>query len=169
MKTIKIIIATILLLFSISVFIGIIVKSVHLKQNCTGYLERASNANTVELAHAELSKAIDYLEINKITSGYTSVFYKTPDEDISFWYRNLKQSQKELELAKQSKTMLEKTNVLMKLRETLVDIGKDGDSLTIPNGLSRYPNNTFYAVLLTISSLIIVFLMFWVVIETDGF
>ena len=82
-------------------------------------MERASNANTIETAIEELNSSIGYLEENKLTTGYTSVFYRTPDEDISFFYKNLVDSRDELMKVDSTTTQLERTNLLMKLRETL--------------------------------------------------
>jgi hypothetical protein len=136
-------------LFSVIIFGIVIFKGISLDQNCTGYLKRAADANTVETAKDQLQRAIYYLEENNITSGYTSVLWKTPDEDIHFWYNNLKQSEAELSKVDSTTSALEKTNLLMKLRETLLDNGKEGDNLTYPDGLSRYPNNAMWGVLLT--------------------
>ena len=108
----------IILMLLASVIFGFrISKNIEFKQNVSGYLKRAADANTIALANQELTKVIDYLEANNITEGYTSIFYETPNEDISFWYQNLKASQLELTNL-QSESALEKTNVLMKLRET---------------------------------------------------
>ena len=84
-------------------------------------LKRAGDANTVELAKEELAYVISYLDKNNIKEGYTSVLWKTPDEDISFWYRNIIASKAELD-SLTNNSALEKTNVLMKLRETLIDL-----------------------------------------------
>ncbi len=127
------------------------IKKISFTQNCDGYLERAANANTVETAKKELGIAVDYLEKNGLTSGYTSVFYKTPDEDIGFWYQNLKASLEELATLPENSTPLEKTNVLMKLRETLIHHGSEGgESVTVPSGISRYPSNTVFMALFVI-------------------
>lgn len=157
MKRIILIIFTIL---ALSVFGIIIVKSISLKQNCTGYLKRAADANTIEIARVELAKAISYLEENNLTSGYTSVLYKTPDEDIEFWYNNLKSSQNELLKVTENTSSLEKSNLLMKLRETLIDNGKDGETLTVPNGLSRYPNNLLWGLLMWTSLIFLIGILF---------
>ncbi len=146
-------IGIILILFTLSMFTTCTVKAVRFDQNCTGYLKRAADANTVETAKSELTKTINYLETNNITKGYTSVFYETPDEDISFWYNNLKASQLELSKVNDSTSALEKTNLLMKLRETLLDSGEKGDHLTIPDGLWRYPNNLLFGILFWVSLL----------------
>lgn len=76
------------------------VKSVQFNQNCGGYLKRAADANTVETAKEELSKAISYIEANNLTQGYTSVMWQTPNEDLGFWYKNLKSSETELSKVK---------------------------------------------------------------------
>ena len=136
----------IILMLLASVIFGFrISKNIEFKQNVSGYLKRAADANTIALANQELTKVIDYLEANNITEGYTSIFYETPNEDISFWYQNLKASQLELTNL-QSESALEKTNVLMKLIETLVDNGEK-TRVTIPPGLAVYPNNTMWALL----------------------
>lgn len=142
-------IGIVLILISILIFGMRISKGIELKQNVTGYLKRAADANTIALAEEELSKAIGYLESNDLTSGYTSILWKTPDEDIEFWYKNLKASQVELQNLN-SESALERTNVLIKLRETLVDQGQK-TKVTVPQGLSVYPNNKLWALLMIIA------------------
>ena len=123
---------------------------------CLGYLKRAADANTVSVAHRELSKALKYLESKKLITGYTSVIYTTPDEDIGFWYTNIKAAQDELvSVMKNPKsTPLERSNVLMKLRETLLDKSGGNDKLTYPHGIAWYPHNSVYAFVYTVFILI---------------
>ncbi|MEM1320858.1 MAG: hypothetical protein AAGG75_11415 [Bacteroidota bacterium] len=119
------------------------------KQNVSGYLKRSADANTIDMAKQELKRVVDYLEANNLTSGYTSILWQTPDEDISFWYQNLKATLNELENVKSDATTLEKTNILMKLRETLMDAGGEGkEKVTVPDGMSVYPNNKLWAFLM---------------------
>lgn len=118
-----------------------IVKAVSFEQKCGGYLTRAANANTIDLAERELAVAIGHLDRNGIKTGYTSLIYRTPDEDIGYWYENLSASLKDLREIPAEASQLERSNVLMKLRETLLDNGSEGDSLTIPFGISVYPSN----------------------------
>jgi hypothetical protein len=139
-------IGLLLLLSALAIFSVRIYHGVVFKQNVSGYLKRAADANTIDLALQELTRAIDYLEANELTSGYTSVLYRTPDEDIEFWYRNLKASQHELQTLN-SESALERTNVLIKLRETLVDEGEK-TKVTVPGGLSVYPYNKLWAALM---------------------
>jgi hypothetical protein len=121
------------------------VMAINLNRNCTGYLKRAADANTVPLAMKNLEVALQYAESNGLTSGYTSVLYRTPNEDVGFWYGNLKASLEELQRIGPETTQLERTNVLIKLRETLLYQGKEGTAITVPDGLSVYPSNAMYA------------------------
>lgn len=135
----KVFLGILLLALAGSVLIGRAYHSLRFKQQVTGYLKRAADSNTIELASEELGTAIHYLEKHNLTEGYTSILWQTPDEDISFWYRNLVASQKEL-TASRDASALERTNVLLKLRETLVD---DGEKMkvTVPAGISVFPHN----------------------------
>ena len=121
-----------------------IVKAVSFNQQCGGYLTRAANANTIDLAERELAVAIGHLDRNGIKTGYTSVIYRTPYEDIGYWYDNLSASLMELREIPADASQLERSNVLMKLRETLIDNGSEGDRLTMPLGISVYPSNAAF-------------------------
>ena len=122
-----------------------VVKMVLFNRDCGDHIKRAADANTVEMAAKEMRIVIAYLEDNKMTDGYTSILYNTPDEDVGFWYKNLKSSLEELEKVKPETTQMERSNILLKLRETLLDHGDSGDKVTVPNGISVFPNNIFYA------------------------
>ena len=93
-----------------------IVKAVQFDMNCTQYLKRAADANSVELAKKELEKAIYYAEMNNLTEGVTSIFLYQPSNDIGYWYKNMTVAYSELEKLPENATSLEKTNILMKLR-----------------------------------------------------
>ena len=121
-----------------------IVKAVQFDLNCEAYLKRAAEANTVEMAKLELSKAIDYAKDNKLTEGIVSIFLKNPQNDIGFWYGNLEAAHKELENLPKDSAPLEKTNVLMKLRESLTDRSSGDTKVNHPEGISVYPYNALY-------------------------
>lgn len=146
MKKFFIVISIIVLLIMPTI---ITVKYIQFSQNCGGYLKQAADANSVELAIDRLNIAIDYIEENNLTSGYTSVIYRTEDENVGFWYKNIVTCRDEL-LSCINGTQFEQTNTLMKVRESLIDNGEKGDTLTIPSGISRYPNNLGYAILLIV-------------------
>jgi hypothetical protein len=50
-----------------------------------------------------------------------------------------------------STSSVSKTNLLMKLRETLLD----NKEVTVPTGLARYPNNTLFGVLSVMTVLMV--------------
>ena len=116
-----------------------IVKSVRFSSQCGDYLKLSADANSIEIAEKRLTKAIDYLEENNITSGYTKAFVYYPKNDIGEWYSNLKIAQTQLRemLEREDITELEESNMLMKLRETILD--EDG-SLTKPFCIALFPN-----------------------------
>ena len=161
----KTLFATIFLFFTIIVVTILIILSVKFNQNCGGYINRAADSNSIEMAKAELLRAIIYLENKGDTIGYTSVLWRTPDEDIGFWYHNLKSSYKQLDEINPQATELEKTNVLMKLRETLLDdSGDSGDEITKPAGISKYPHNAFWGIVtvfavITLSISLVLFML----------
>ena len=113
-----------------------IVKSVQFDARCGDYLKLSADANSIELAEKHLTTAIDYLEKNDSTSGYTKFIVYKPKNDIGLWYENLKAAQTQLQelQAKESVTELEESNMLMKLRETLLD---EEGGLTLPLGISQ--------------------------------
>ncbi|OGZ72000.1 MAG: hypothetical protein A2908_00980 [Candidatus Staskawiczbacteria bacterium RIFCSPLOWO2_01_FULL_38_12b] len=137
--------ATILLL-PLPLWIGIrVYRAVVFKIECSGHIKRAADANTTELASQEMKVVVDYLEQHSMTSGYTSVLYRTPDEDVGFWYINLKSSLEELKKVKTGTSQLERSNLLLKLRQTLLDQKEMGESVTTPKGISIFPHNTAFA------------------------
>lgn len=137
-----------------------VVKNIQFDQQCAGYIKQAADANTVELALERLNMAINYVEKHNFTEGYTSVIWRTEDENIGFWYENLKACQHELQEGLNG-TPLEKTNLLLKIRESLVDNHDGGITLTIPNGISVYPNNLLFGLWGWLSSLVILILVIW--------
>ena len=128
-------------------FIMRCVFGIQLQIAVTGHLKRAADANTISLAQKELTTALQEIERRGLKTGYTSIFFQTPDEDIEFWYNNLSSASKELEILSPDASQLEKSNILMKLRETLLDKGENGaQHVTCPDGLSIYPRNVFFAI-----------------------
>lgn len=117
-----------------------IVKHIEFKQNCSGYLKQAADASTIATCKERLDIAIEYIEVQRWTYGYTSVLYKTEDENVGYWYNNLKNCQQILAENRDAESLVQ-SNVLMRVRECLTDNGEKGTTLTIPNGLCYYPNN----------------------------
>jgi len=138
---------TIAILFTV-VFLGWagcrIYKSIIFDFQCGAFLKRAAEANTVEIAKEELAKALEYIEEQELTSGIVSIFLRNPSNDVSFWYNNISAAQDELMNLPEDATALERTNVLMKLRESLTDRSDGNTAVTHPAGISVYPHNVLY-------------------------
>jgi hypothetical protein len=114
---------------------------------CSGHLKRAADANTVETAKEELKVVLDYLESHNMTEGNTGVIIQRPSQDVGFWYNNIKSSYDELCELPEDATGLERSNMLIKLRETLIDHdGDSGDSVTEPSNIAVFPNNAAYLI-----------------------
>lgn len=132
--------------------VAVIVGEIHLTQDVRGHLKRAADANQPELAIEELqtalvnanSKGLCISDGNYYNDCYTSVIYKTPDEDLRFWAVNLQQALTDLQELPEDADHLMVSNTLMKVRETLLDSSQSGDTVTIPSGAARYPNNALW-------------------------
>ena len=120
--------------------------SIMFNLDCGGYIKNAADANTIELAKEQLCKVLEYVERHNLTSGNTGIIFHAPTNDVSFWHRNLKSAYTSLCQVPFNATELEKSNQLMKLRETLLDHRKDGDAITAPTGISIYPHNVAFCV-----------------------
>lgn len=140
-KALFIILAIICFISPFFSWIPSIVNSIQFSANCGNYLKLSADANSIEIAEKQLTKAVDYLETNNLTSGHTKIFVYYPKNDIGMWYENLKSAQTQLRnmLEKEEITELEESNMLMKLRETILDNDR---CLTHPEGISLHPNYT---------------------------
>lgn len=113
--------------------------------NVEGYLKRAADANTIEVAEQQLYIVLSNIEVRNLTKGSTGVLWDSPQTDIGFWYQNLKQSREELMNLPSNSSSLEKSNMLIKLRETILDHhGTNGDQVTSPYNIDCYPYNTLF-------------------------
>lgn len=120
---------------------------------CRDHLKRAADANTIKTARVELRTALAYMQVTKLTDGHVSIILKQPKNDIGFWFNNLMESFKELETVADDASQLEKSNVLMKLRETILDETESGTKVTHPDWISIHPFNGTYLFLLIVLSL----------------
>lgn len=115
-------------------------------QQVEGYLKQAADANTTELAEEKLSQALEGITNRGLCNHggecFTSMFYRTPNEDVGFWRKNLEASLDDLRKmsAEQRADRLVESNQLIKLRETLLD----SNHVTVPQGVSIYPFNLWY-------------------------
>lgn len=145
-----------------------IYQSVVFDIDCGGRIKRAADANTIELASKEMGVVVSYIEKRGLTEGYTSILYNTPNEDVGFWYLNLKASLNELQGVGTDVSRLEKTNILMKLRETLLDTG-ESVKVTLPLGISRFPHNHAFAIWGLMSFVLIAGFWVWFFVLLDRY
>ncbi len=132
-------------------------SQIDFRKEVGGYMENASAANTVELATKEMEKVMAAIDAKRYPPGFTSALYNTPDEDVGFWVANMRSSLEELKQIKPDATSLEKSNVLIKLRETLTERSEKSTSVRAPDGISIYPHNTLFALWGCISGILAVF------------
>jgi hypothetical protein len=105
---------------------------------CGQFLKRAADCSTPAACVEELDKAVGYMEANGLTAGNSGVFFKTPECDIAFWYKNISGARSAArDACAEGITSLERSNVLIRVRETLLDSGKE---ITLPPHASIYPN-----------------------------
>lgn len=141
MKKFFVVLIVILCLAPLPNYIYSIARSVQFGANCKDYLKLSADANSVVLAEKHLTTAINYLEENNITSGQAKLFVAYPKNDISLWYDNLKTAQSQLQemIELGEYTELEQSNMLMKLRETLLD---ENGTVTTPMAVAFCPHGT---------------------------
>jgi hypothetical protein len=145
-------------LLGIILLMAPVIKSFGFSWNCEEYLKRAADSASPEKCGEQLDLALKYAKDNGLTTGNTGIIFSTPSNDISFWYENLvkaREALKEVEnTGTESKTTaLERSNVLIRVRETLLD----GKEVTLPAAISFYPHVLLMHILLW-SGLIVGFL-----------
>lgn len=147
------------------VLAGIIYKQTQFNINCESYLKMAADASSVKIARERLGKAIQYLEDNKMTEGSTSVLWSTPTQDVGSWYKNLKEAEIHLYEISENASEADISTTLSRLRETLLDHGSEGDSVTVPLMLALFPNNVEWIVGVVVSILLLCYGMYWFVMK----
>jgi len=109
------------------------------------YAKLAANASTVELALRHLDEAIGYVERQEYGDGTVSIFVKNQNNNVGIWRENLIGARDELRNMPEDADITARTNLLMKLREVLMDsTSSSSDVVTHPSGISVYPNNVGY-------------------------
>lgn len=122
------------------------------------YLSHAAEASTIQLAKENLDIALKNIEGWGLTSGHTTVLFESPEDDVGFWYKNVKASRAQLDDVK-TVTFQEQKTVLAELRKTLLSRSGDGSAVVIPQGISIYPKNRIFALLGTLNGVLV--LAFW--------
>ena len=129
-------------------------------QQVEGHLKLAADANSTELAEQKLKIAIEGMDARGICKKgddncFTSIIYRTPDEDVGFWRKNVEGTLAGIQAMtpEERADNLTESNQLMKIRETLLDSGQHGDHVTSPAGIAVYGYNRAFALWVTVSIL----------------
>lgn len=150
-----------LFIFSVVTLVAYMVirisASAYISAKCGDYFRRAALASDVGTAGRELDRAVLYLEHRGLTHGYTSVFWKSPDEDIGFWYNNVKAMQRNLHAVNPTTPQAAKSVMLIRLKDAIL---KDNDVIS-PSGIDIYPYNTWLAGLVIFSFLLGISMTTW--------
>ncbi len=141
-----------------------IYHAIDFERKLEGHLKRAADANSISLAKQELEVAVKQMEAWGMTNGYTSIVYTTPDEDVGFWYQNVKSCLDQINSLPDGAQQGEKDLVLMKLRQSLLDHKGGHEAVTVPTGIGVFPNNANYCLFgwLSVVALIIGAIMMFV-------
>ena len=161
-KKILLFVAIVLTIVFVASIIANSVMMFQFKTNCEQYIKRAAEASNVETAKEELAKAVHYAESNNLTEGNTGVFFNQPKNDVGYWYKNMKQAYDELNKLPEDATQLEESNLLMRVRETLVFDGKLNVQVTHPENIHLYPNVVAFVIWMLGSGIIC--LILWVIL-----
>ena len=115
------------------------------KSNIEDNLKLAGDAPNVERANVFLIKALNAMEARGLTRGNSAIIFHMPTQDIGIWYEQIKGAQQTTaKIIKQEQAglpvpQLERDNALMKIRETVMDQGKEGVVVTAPDNAWLYP------------------------------
>ena len=118
-------------------------KEFSARRDVLDYLKLAADAPTLPLAERYLSTAVGNMETRRWTSGNTALIFKVPRRDVAFWYGNTKGALTEVEsliAVDSTLTPVDRSNSLVKLRETLMD----GAELTYPEWVELAPYNALF-------------------------
>ena len=141
------------------IILGLVtVRKIQYERDVSGHLKLAADANSTEFAERKLKLATDGMEAWDFCNDggencFTSVIYRTPEDDVGYWRENIESTLADLQSmsdAERADNLIE-SNQLMKVRETLLDSGPSGDHVTDPKGIFKYPNNTGFALWLTVA------------------
>jgi len=141
----KTVLSVVLFIVALIVFVCTVISNYvynyNFNKECCDYLKLAAYSPSIEKSTQFLEKALVYLEKEEKTTGNSAFIFKTPSSDIGIWFSQLKEAQKTLvKCLPDSISGLEKTNALMKIRETI----ENGTILTLPPYLDTFPKHIFF-------------------------
>ena len=131
-----------------------IISTIYFRVKCETPLRKAALAETLPEAKVNLDKAIQFVEQNQLTTGYSSLFFKEDEYNITKWYAMLKSAQSELNILDvNGYDKVEELDALIVLLIKLTDIPENkqcvflndivfistGDIVFVPTGIQLVP------------------------------
>ena len=123
-----------------------IISTIYFRIKCETPLRKAALAETLPEAKVNLDKAIQFVEQNWLTTGYSSLFFKDDEYNITKWYATLKSAQSEIDiLYVKGYDQVEELDALIALLIKLTDIPEDkqcvflNDIVFVPTGIQFVP------------------------------
>ena len=144
-----------------------IVLGIQFDIGCDDYISQAASSPDPTIAASRLDTAIAYAEAHNLVAGNTGIFFTYPTNDIGFWYKRLTDSRAILRALPRNDAPLEISNTMMRVRETLVAGGKEGESVVSPDGITIFPANVLFFWWCAVSATLTLFFGVWAFAELD--
>ena len=123
-----------------------IISTIYFRVKCEIPLRKAALAETLPEAKVNLDKAIQFVEQNWLTTGYSSLFFKDDEYNITKWYATLKSAQSEIDiLYVKGYDKVEELDALIALLIKLTNIPENkqciflNDIVFVPTGIQLAP------------------------------
>jgi len=153
----------ILVAVGIIILIGMIIVTIVCwygnRVGCKDYLKLAGDAPNVQKANEFLEKALVYMEKRGLTSGNSAFIFRTPSSDVGIWYNQIKGAQQTVANIigrGDAASQLEKDNVLMKIREVVLDQDEKGTTVTMPPNITIFPFQWLFLLTIVVGVLMII-------------
>ena len=165
---------TIFGIITIMYIAGAIISTIYFRVKCETPLRKAALAETIPEAKVNLDKAIQFVEQNQLTTGYSSLFFKEDEYNITKWYATLKSAQSEIDiLYVKGYDQVEELDALIALLIKLTDIPENkqcvflNDIVFVPTGIQFVPLYEFVWIMFLFSITICTILGITVYMEKD--
>ena len=121
-----------------------IYAGIQFDQHIENYISQAASSPSPQIAEQKLGVAIAEIDREGLTSCNTGILFTYPTNDLGFWYGRLVDSRALLRRLPPGDSELEVSNTMMRVHESLVSDGKNGQSIVVPEGISIYPHNVLF-------------------------
>ena len=113
------------------------VSAIAFDLGCENHIHLAKGSADFDVAAKEIGIATSYMEENNLTEGTVSIFFKDPRNNLSFFYNNLKEIQRQYLSFPKESTEIERNRFVERIQSSLSIVSS-------PRGISIYPHNKLY-------------------------